>query len=408
MKLHRHLIADAIAALGDIFAHGYRAEPVVDRFIRSHPKWGARDRRLFAEAVYEIVRWWRWYWHLAGLPEADCTKPAAITSERIWLVWGVYWFEQSSELPPFEECAALKPDEVRQRQQADVPFAVCESLPDWLQQRGTAELGADWEPMLSAMNGPADVFLRVNTLRISTEDLKQRLAQESITTETVPGLPDALRLVERKKFSNSPAFREGLFEVQDAASQHIAPFLQVESGMTVIDACAGAGGKALHLACAMRNEGRLIALDVRPQPLDELQRRARRNGATIIQSRLITGPEVIASLTGSADRVLLDVPCSGLGVLRRTADAKWKMTEAELRRLQRRQGEILRDYPAMVKPGGKLVYSTCSILPSENERQVREFLAGRGSEWELEAELHLRPEREGYDGFYAARLARRG
>jgi 16S rRNA (cytosine967-C5)-methyltransferase len=155
----------------------------------------------------------------------------------------------------------------------------------------------------------------------------------------------------------------------------------------------------------MQNRGRLIALEVRERALDELQRRALRNGASIIQSRLVASG-LIAGLAGAADRVLLDVPCSGLGVLRRNADAKWKLTEAELRRLQRRQREILRDYAPMLKPGGKLVYSTCSILPSENEQQVREFLTQHVGEWTLEEELRLRPDREGFDGFYAARLRR--
>ncbi|HEY6170341.1 MAG TPA: RNA methyltransferase, partial [Verrucomicrobiae bacterium] len=218
MKLHHHLIADIVAALLDIFAQEQRAERVIDRFIKSHPKWGARDRRLFAESVYEVVRWWRWYWHLAGLPDAECVKQSAATIARLWQVWAMYWFERSSELPAFDECADLNTEEIQRRRDTAVPFAVRESIPDWLHRRGENELGADWEPMLAAMNRPADVFLRANTLRISARELKDALAKENIAAEEMPDLPDALRLVERKKFSNSRAFRDGLFEVQDAGS----------------------------------------------------------------------------------------------------------------------------------------------------------------------------------------------
>ncbi len=408
VKLHHHLVADVVSALIQVFGREQRAEAVVNGFIRTRPKWGGRDRRFFAESVYESVRWWRWYWHLAGLPDAECTRPDAVTAERTWLVWTAHWLAQGGELPPFAECSSLRLDEFQARKQQPVPMAVRESIPDWLNERGAAELGADWEPMLDAMNGPADVFLRVNTLRTTVPDLQNRLRAEGIATELVEGLPSALRLLERKKFSNSPTFKEGWFEVQDAASQHVAPFLEVTPGMTVIDACAGAGGKALHLACALENRGKLLALDIRAEALDELDRRARRNGATVIQSRLIKGPELIAELAGKADRVLLDVPCSGLGVLRRNADAKWKLTAAELRRLQRRQREILSDYSVMVRPGGKIVYATCSILPSENQQPVREFLAAQAGRWVLEKELCLRPDRDGFDGFYAARLCRSG
>jgi len=174
--------------------------------------------------------------------------------------------------------------------------------------------------------------------------------------------------------------------------------------MRVVDACAGAGGKTLHLAALMKNKGTVIALDIHQWKLDELRRRATRAAADNIQTRLIEGPAV-ARLAGSADRVLLDVPCSGLGVLRRNPDTKWKLKPEELDRLRAEQADLLERYSKMTKPGGKLVYATCSILPSENDQQVATFLAAH-NEWRLEQELHLRPDREGFDGFYAARLVR--
>ena len=156
----------------------------------------------------------------------------------------------------------------------------------------------------------------------------------------------------------------------------------------------------------MRNKGRLLALDVRDKPLHALAERAKRAGVSIIELGVLDKEQVHTDLFATADRVLLDVPCSGLGTLRRNVDGKWKLTEKEVARLTRVQARILADYSKFVKPGGKLVYATCSLLPDENERQVQAFLAEHGSEWTLEEEIHLRPDREGFDGFYAARLGR--
>jgi 16S rRNA (cytosine967-C5)-methyltransferase len=157
----------------------------------------------------------------------------------------------------------------------------------------------------------------------------------------------------------------------------------------------------------MKNKGRIIALDIHAWKLEELRRRARRNGAGIIEARPVEDAKSIKRLSLSADRVLLDVPCSGLGVLRRNPDTKWKLSAVELDRLAVVQRDILRSHSRMVKPGGKLVYATCSILPVENERQVVSFLAERGDDWKLEEELHLAPGENGGDGFYAARMVRR-
>jgi 16S rRNA (cytosine967-C5)-methyltransferase len=177
--------------------------------------------------------------------------------------------------------------------------------------------------------------------------------------------------------------------------------------MLVIDACAGGGGKSLHLAALMQNEGRIIAQDVRPAALENLRARADRAGATIIRTETIAGPESIARRAGTADRLLLDVPCSGLGVLRRQPDTKWKLTPAELDRLTALQRDLLRTVPAMLKPGGLMVYATCSILPRENEHQIRALMADQPGLWTIEDERRLPPGAEG-DGFYAVRLRRGG
>lgn len=395
MTLHPNIVSQITAALGDIFARNQHAEQVVDARLKANRKWGARDRRLFAESVYENVRWWRLHWHLAGLPDAECLLPEAITEERVRTLWEAYWARHEAALAE-QQSSPLK----------DIPLAIRASVPEWLFELGAKEFGSEWPALLAALNQPADVFLRANSLHTTAAALKADLALQGIEASEVPGLPDALRLKERRKLGNSTAFCNGLFEIQDAASQHVAPLLQVEPGQVVIDACCGAGGKTLHLAALMRNKGRLLALDVRDKPLHALAERAKRASISIIELGVLDRELVHTDLFASADRVLLDVPCSGLGTLRRNADVKWKMTAKEVARLVRVQARILADYSQFVKPGGKLVYATCSLLPDENERQIQAFLAGRGAAWSLEQELHLRPDREGFDGFYAARLKR--
>jgi 16S rRNA (cytosine967-C5)-methyltransferase len=406
MKLPPHLLDEIVTSLGEVFAGRRYADRVIEFVFKRHRKWGSRDRRLFAESIYECVRWWRWFWYVAGLPDAEHAQAENITPERIWRVWAAYWVTNGRELPHDENAPEVSPGEMLKRAKQTPPPAIRASIPDWLEQRGTQELADAWPALREALNQPAEVFLRVNTLKIDRRSLRERLGQEGFETEAVEDVPSALRMKQRANTFGSKAFKEGLFEVQDAASQLIAPFLQPEPGMRVIDACAGGGGKALHIAAIMRNKGRILALDIHAWKLAELRKRASRAGVDIIEAREIDGSKTIKRLAKTADRVLLDVPCSGLGVLRRNPDAKWKLSEEEIARLTLLQAEILESYSRMVIPGGKLVYATCSILPSENERQVQAFLGRHGGEWTLEEELHRNPEQGSFDGFYAARLMR--
>jgi 16S rRNA (cytosine967-C5)-methyltransferase len=225
---------------------------------------------------------------------------------------------------------------------------------------------------------------------------------EGVEVKLVEGHPDALLMTTRENVIRLGSFRKGLYEVQDASSQLIAPFLQVEAGMSVIDACAGAGGKTLHLAAMMENEGNITAMDVEGWKLGELQKRARRAGVSIVETQQIRNPKDIKNLYESADRLLLDAPCTGMGVLRRNPDAKWKLTSEHTDWVRNTQTEILEDYSMMLRPGGKMVYATCSIMPSENERQVENFLANN-PEYILEEMHHTWPS-EGWDGFFMARM----
>jgi 16S rRNA (cytosine967-C5)-methyltransferase len=196
-----------------------------------------------------------------------------------------------------------------------------------------------------------------------------------------------------------------LFEVQDASSQLVAAYLDVQPGMKVVDTCAGAGGKTLHLASLMENKGQLIAMDIYESKLKKLKIRARRNGAHNIDTKVIDSTKPIKKLYNKADRVLIDAPCSGIGVLRRNPDSKWKLQPEFLDEIRKTQQEILVQYSKMVKPGGKLVYATCSVLPSENQDQVKTFLKSN-TEFTFVSDQKILASESGYDGFYMALLER--
>ncbi|AHI05275.1 putative sun protein [Bdellovibrio bacteriovorus W] len=394
MKIHKLLVVTVVQALDEIFEQGAYADKVIQRNLKNQRQWGARDRRFFAETVYEIVRWERLLAYLAD-------------DNDLWKIWAAYWVRQGHELPDWPELEGFSAEKIKQRQK-DIPsFAIAQSIPDWMDKVLSQEIGPEYKEVVRALNQPAEVFLRVNGLKTTVEELIPVLKEAGIDAERVSDdLPFALRLKERKNVFITEPFKKGLFEVQDAASQMVAPLLDVQPGHRVIDACAGAGGKSLHLAALMKNKGKILSLDIHEWKLKELKVRARRDGVDVIETRPIESSKVIKRLYDTADRVLLDVPCSGMGVLRRNPDSKWKLNEDEIARLHDLQYEILTNYSGMTKKGGKLVYATCSLLPSENEQQIQKFLQANGDKWTLEKEIHLRPDREGFDGFYAALLKR--
>ena len=389
------LVEAIVFSLGEIFEKGRQADKVIEQVLKSNRKWGARDRGFIAENTYEIVRWWRL---LLFVSQEE--RPAY---SDIFAIWQTL---KGNELPAWTEFDHIQPQRIRQAyEEAKKIRKVRESIPDWLDEVGASELGEKWDDELHALNQTAPVVLRVNTLKTNREALQKQLAEDGIQTNQLPSLPSALALTEKKNVFQTEAFKNGFFEVQDAGSQVIAPTLDVQPGMRVIDACAGAGGKTLHLAALMQNQGRLIAMDVENWKLDELRRRARRNGVSNVETRLIEA-KTIKRLRETADRVLLDVPCSGLGVLRRNPDSKWKIMPEFLEQIRQTQYDILSHYSQMVKPGGKLVYATCSILPSESENQVQRFLKEQGQQWTLETETRTSPARDGFDGFYMASLVK--
>lgn len=395
MKLYKNTTQAVIDSLTQIFDEKRYADKVIEKVLKQNSKWGARDRRFIAETTYDIVRWYRL---LRELTEAEPSE--------YWKLLGGWCAMNEAELPDWVEFEGLSRKAIlRKFEEVKGIRKIAESVPDWMDELGESELGRIWNEELRALNEEARVVLRANSLKTSLKQLYRELSEQEVEVELDDRYPDALIMKQRQNVFKLPQFKEGLFEVQDAGSQAIAPFLQVEPGMRVIDACAGAGGKTLHLSALMQNKGRIIAMDTEEWKLTELKLRARRAGVGNVETRFIESSKTIKRLENAADRILLDVPCSGLGVIRRNPDAKWKLSVDFIEKVKVLQQHILNDYSSMVKSGGKMVYSTCSLMPSENEKQIENFLA-TNSNFLLEEEKTIWPS-EGFDGFYMARLKRK-
>ena len=400
MRLHRNLCFAIIDGILEVFNNNKYADKVIQALLKRDKRWGSRDRGFVAETTYDIVRWKRLYAEIAEIKEPFSRDDAW----RLFAVWATLRGIKLPEWKYFENTPTRKIkgrfDEVCKIRK------IKESIPDWIDALGIKELGEIvWSKELAKQNKQADVILRVNTLKTSKKELQLKLGAEHIETVEIKGYPNALKLVERGNVFKTEAFKMGWFEVQDASSQLVADFLDVAPGMKVVDVCAGAGGKTLHLSALMQNKGSLIAMDIYESKLKKLKVRAKRNGAHNIDLRLINSTKPIKKLKEKADRLLIDAPCSGLGVLRRNPDSKWKLKPEFLDKIKKTQQHILQYYSKILKPGGKMVYATCSVLPSENQEQIAKFIASKeGRQFKLIKEKKIFAHKSGYDGFYMALL----
>lgn len=413
MRLHRPLVLATVKALQEIFLTDKprQADRVIEATLKSNKQWGSRDRAFIAEHTYEIVRNWRLVLFVNEM-QADKLRPQFFFQMvGSWLLIKKQLNPEGDNidfLPKWEEFSFVDEAKTLARlEEALKVRKIRESVPDWLDEMGEAELGTEkWTSEIQAMNHQAPVVLRTNSLKTNQNQLQDLLSDIEIDTIIPNNLPDALILKQRGNIFKTEFFKNGFFEVQDAGSQMIAPFLDVKPGMRVIDACAGAGGKTLHLASLMQNKGRIVAMDVEEYKLTELMKRAKRNGVNNVEVKLIE-PKTLKRLQESADRLLLDVPCSGLGVIRRNPDSKWKLTPEFIENLRKIQWDILTQYSSMLKKGGKMVFATCSLLPSESEAHVQRLLAEQPDKWELLKEQRTSPATDGYDGFYMACLLKK-
>ena len=396
--IHRNLLIGIHDALQETFFQEKKyADKVIERLLKAHKKWGSEDRKVVSEIFYNIIRWKKRLEYYMG----EGVKPNNIYKLILaYLLWSKTHYKK------FEEFDGIKvADILTKLKKGTVPTKAIEySIPDWLAETLEKELGKNWEREMLALNEQAPTVLRTNSLKTTPRELIADLNDENVEAFIIKNYPDAVQLAEKKNVFLTSAFKDGLFEVQDASSQKIGELLDVKEGMRVVDACAGAGGKTLHLAALMKNKGQIIALDIYEWKLAELKRRAIRAGAHNIETRLISDNKVIKRLHEKADRLLIDAPCSGLGVLKRNPDSKWKIDQDFIDRIKGEQQQILQDYSKILKKGGQMIYATCSILPSENNEQVKIFLENN-PDFTLVKDQKIMPS-EGYDGFYMALIKR--
>ncbi|HXT79920.1 MAG TPA: RsmB/NOP family class I SAM-dependent RNA methyltransferase [Acetobacteraceae bacterium] len=418
----------AIELLGAIETAPARpADAVANDYFRSRRFIGSGDRRAVSERVWQVLRTRRrlGWWLRVEAPGPRLLAGASLLLEG-WTLSGLVQSFSGGRFAPAmlsrEEQAALARIEGHTPDHPDMPEAVRLEIPDWLLPRLQARFGPALAREMAALDGPAPLDLRVNTLKATREDARAALAAEGWKAEPTPFSPWGLRIQGRRPVTAGPAFQSGLVEIQDEGSQLVAVLADVRPGMRVADWCAGAGGKTLALAGAMQNRGQLLACDVSAARLDGAVRRLRRAGVHNVERHLVVaGDKWAKRRAGSFDRVLVDAPCTGTGTWRRNPDARLRLRESDLRELLPKQASILDVAQGLVRKAGRLVYATCSLLPEENEAQVTAFLARHPGFSLIPAEraaalapglrgddgfLSLTPAQHGTDGFFAAVMER--
>ena len=419
-QVDRALLSHAVAVLTQVLSFEHAADAVVSRYFREHRALGSRDRAFIAETVFAVLRRLRWLRRLI-LPHSDPRRLAIA-----WLVRGeglsLRHLEPALSSAERDWLPVLKALELPAGSLADQA-----DLPDWLVERLVAQYGeAAMLELAHSMNQPAPLDIRANPLKIDRDKLRAGLAESGVVAEPVALAPQGLRLVGKPALNKLPLFLEGCLEVQDEGSQLLVHLLAPRRGEMVVDFCAGAGGKTLLIGALMRSTGRLYALDVAERRLARLRPRAARAGLSNLHPMLIDSERDsrLKRLAGKADRVLVDAPCSGLGTLRRNPDLKWRQSPTSVDELVAKQGAILAAAAKLVRPGGRLVYATCSLLAEENEAVVEAFLAAHPQFAALDANallreqgiglegegpwLKLSPLAQQTDGFFAAALQHQG
>jgi 16S rRNA (cytosine967-C5)-methyltransferase len=410
-----NLLESCTELLREVLKFQQPTDVLVSNFFKAQRALGPRERHALAETTYDVVRRLPCYRHLAQSGTGSIERRLAVLG----------WQGGATVLR-----AALTPSEQAWQEQlaavdrSALPAELRHNLPEWFAQALEAQLGEQFWPLVEALERSAPLDLRVNVLKIKREAAAAQLAEAGIETTATPFSPIGLRIAGKPALQKLDVFKRGEVEVQDEGSQLLALLVDARRGELVVDFCAGAGGKTLALGAAMRNTGRLYAFDVSGHRLAALQPRLARSGLLNVHPLQIAHErdERIKRLAGKIDRVLVDSPCSGLGTLRRNPDLKWRQTPATVGNLRAQQALILNSAAKLLKPGGRLVYATCSLLREENEAIASAFSAEHGSEFAavaaataLEAArvgnahslvegdfLRLWPHRHSTDGFFAA------
>ena len=417
MRLPPALIGHTEEVLREILRFTAPADNTLSRYFREHTRLGGRERGMIAEAVYGLLRNKLVYTNFAESGQGSSMRRLALLG--------------LADAAGVDALGGLSPEEtdwlghVMQIDRNMLPAALRANLPQWLYSRLAERFGEEeTQKMAQTLNTPAPLDLRVNSIKASREEVIASLAQAPIDAEPTPYAPLALRVQKKPALQNLPLFKEGAIEVQDEGSQILAQLVGARRGEMVVDFCAGAGGKTLALGAIMRNTGRLYAFDISDKRLAKLKPRLARSGLSNVHPVVIAheNDAKIKRLAGKIDRVLVDAPCSGLGTLRRNPDVKWRITPESINELNAKQLSILGGAARLVKPGGRLVYATCSILDEENEDIVKQFLEGNDSfalvpmqqvldeqkiPLEMGSFLKMLPHVHQTDGFFAAVLERR-
>lgn len=375
----------------DVILHGEPAERALTRWARASRFAGSKDRAAIRDVVFDCLRQRRSLGFLGGGDSGRALVLARAFLEGVDLaIFTGQGFDPAPVTP--DERISLGAD------LRTAPRAVRLDVPEFLEEELERSLGEAFEPVMEAMRSRAPVDLRVNTLKTNPRAATIALARDAILVEPLSLAEGALRVVENPRLvAQSRAYTQGMVELQDASSQFVAQSAGARPGMVVLDFCAGGGGKSLALAAAMKGTGRLFVHDANPGRMKDLPERARRAGAAV---ELVL-PEGRATLP-LCDLVFVDAPCSGTGAWRRTPEGKWRLTPGDLPRFASVQDAILAEAAGHVRPGGTLVYATCSLLKRENEDRVAAFLAGH-ADWALLDDRRLSP-LDGGDGFYMARF----
>jgi 16S rRNA (cytosine967-C5)-methyltransferase len=418
VRIGRGLLGQAGAAVSSLLAFSGPADESLSRFFRAHRQLGQHDRAFIAEAAFAVLRRKRSLEAAAGSAEPRALLLAALVRVLGFSLRALEDLVDEGERALLEHIRAFRAD--------DLPPAARLDLPDWLWQRLQEDLGdAEATRLAQSLMNPAPLDLRVNLARTTREAVLEKLARDGLPASATPYSPAGVRLAGKPPINRHALFEQGLVEVQDEGSQLLAWLLAPRRGEMVADYCAGAGGKSLALAMLMRGTGRLYAMDVAARRLAALAPRAARAGVTNIHPLALSGDADPRAkrLAGKMERVLVDAPCSGFGTLRRNPDLKWRHAKQAIVELAQKQAAILAAAARLVKPGGRLVYATCSILREENEAiadafatshadftplSCEELLRQQRIALDCGAKLRLWPQRHGTDGFFAAAFQRGG